>query len=67
MRNQRIIDWQFIYDYVVSKGFNLGVKHFNVGANYLNFEITHVLDHLDREYELTLLFNKQGEFIKVIN
>ena len=66
MRNQKIIDWQFIYDYVVSKGFNLGVDKFNIGANYLNFEIFYVLDHLDREYELTLLINKQGEFIKVI-
>jgi hypothetical protein len=30
MRNQKIIDWNFLYDYVVSKGFNLGVEAFNV-------------------------------------
>lgn len=66
MRNQKVIDWQFIYDYVVSKGFNLGVEQFNIGANYLNFEMTYILDHLDREYELILLFTEKGEFIKVI-
>jgi hypothetical protein len=67
MRNQRIIDWQFMYDYVVSKGFNLGVESFNLGANYIMFSIDNILDMLDKEYELTLLFNKDGSFIKVLN
>lgn len=67
MRNQRIIDWQFMYDYVVSKGFNLGVESFNLGANCIMFSIDNILDMLDKEYELTLLFNKDGSFIKVLN
>lgn len=66
MRNRRTIDWQFIYDYAVSKGFTLGVQEFNAGAGYLNMDIGFVLDHLDREYELTLLVNQRGEFIKVV-
>lgn len=66
MRNSKILDWQFIYEYAISKGFTLGVQEFNVGAGYLNMDINFVLERLDREYELTLLFDKQGNFIKVV-
>jgi hypothetical protein len=66
MRNQNVVDWPFIYDYVVSKGFNLGVNAFNYGAQYLLMEINFILDFLDHEYELTILLDKQGKFIKVI-
>lgn len=66
MRNEKVIDWQFIYDYVVSKGFTLGVEKFNVGANYLNMAMHKILEQLDHEYELTILYDKQGSFIKVI-
>lgn len=66
MRNKNIIDWQLIYDYAVSKGFNLGAEKFNIGANYLLPRIHSILDQLDCEYELTLLVNKNNEFIKVI-
>lgn len=66
MRNQQVIDWQFIYDYSVSKGYSDGVEVFNQAANYLNMVMVNILDHLDHEYELTILYNKQGSFIKVI-
>lgn len=66
MRNSKTIDWQFIYEYAISKGFTLSVNEFNVGAGYLNMNIDFVLELLDREYELTLLFNQRGEFIKVV-
>ena len=66
MRNEKVIDWQFIYDYVVSKGFTLGVEKFNIGANYLNMTMHEILNQLDHEYELTILYDKQGIFIKVV-
>jgi len=66
MRNQQVIDWQFIYDYSVSKGYSDVVEVFNQAANYLNIVMVNILDHLDHEYELTILYNKQGNFIKVI-
>jgi len=66
MRNDNVVDWQFIYDYVVSKGFSLGVNAFNTGAQYLLMEIQRILDHLDHEFELHILLDKQGKFIKVI-
>ena len=67
MRNKQVIDWQFMYDYVVSKGFNLGVEKFNIGYGFLIPTINEILDSIDCEYELTLLFDEQGNFIKVIN
>ena len=66
MRNDRVIDWQFIYDYCVSKGFTLGVEKFNIGANALMMAIVQILDQLDHEYELTVLYDGQGNFIKVV-
>lgn len=66
MRNEKVIDWQFIYDYTVSKGFTLGVEKFNLGAQFLMAAMSQILDQLDHEYELTLLYDQQGNFIKVI-
>jgi hypothetical protein len=66
MRNRRIFDWQFIYDYCVSKGFTLGVNNFNLGAQFISMEIENILSTLDKEYELNLLFDSNGGFIKVI-
>ena len=67
MRNSRVVDWQFIYDYCVSKGFTLGVQNFNIGANALMMAMSQILDQLDHEYELTLLQDINGNFIKVIS
>ena len=66
MRNEKVIDWQFIYDYCVSKGFTLGVEKFNIGANALMMAMSQILDQLDHEYELTILYDSQGNFIKVV-
>ena len=66
MRNKKTVDWQFIYDYAVSKGYTAGVESFNLSANYLMMIMSDILDHIDREYELVLLFDKNNNFIKVI-
>ena len=66
MRNEKIIDWQFIYDYSISKGYKGNVETFNQAANYLNMFMVGILDSIDKEYELTTLYDKQGIFIKVI-
>jgi len=67
MRNSRVIDWQFIYDYCLSKGFTLGVEKFNIGANTLMMFMSQILDQLDHEYELTLLYDANGNFIKIVS
>jgi hypothetical protein len=66
MRNEKIIDWQLIYDYVLSKGFTLGVERFNLGGPHLMTVMNKIFDQLDSEYELTILYDNKGNFIKVI-
>jgi hypothetical protein len=66
MRNDRVVDWQFIYDYCISNGFTLGVEKFNIGANALMMAMSQILDQLDHEYELTILYDDRGNFIKVV-
>lgn len=64
MRNSRTIDGNFIFDHAVSKGFKYGVNEFNMGSIYL--DVTKLLEDLDKEYGLTILYDRQGKFIKVI-
>jgi hypothetical protein len=64
MRNSNTIDGNFVFDYAVSKGFRHGVNEFNMGSMYLN--VAKLLDDLDKEYDLTVLYDQQGKFIKVI-
>lgn len=66
MRNNRVIDWQFIYDYSVSKGYNGGIENFNLASSFLNMVMFNIIDQLDHEYELTALHGVNGEFIKII-
>lgn len=67
MRNSKIIEWQFIYDYSISKGYTGSIEAFNQAANYLNLWIEYIIDQLDHEYELTILYDQQGKFIKVVS
>jgi hypothetical protein len=66
MRNDRVVDWVFIYDYVISKGFTGSVHDFNASAQHLMMSIISIMDFLDHEYNLTLVCDQQGNFIKVI-
>jgi len=64
MRNKKAIDINFFYTYAVLKGFKGSVAEFNAGA--LHLMVDDALDHLDQEFGLTLLFDKKGNFIKVV-
>jgi hypothetical protein len=64
MRNSKIIDANFFLDYALYKGFTYGVNEFNAASMY--FKIDLIIQNLDSEYNLTILFDKQDKFIKVI-
>ena len=64
MRNSKTIDFYFFFDYAISKGFNLGIEAFHIGSVHL--DVIHLIEHLDREFCLTLLLDKNNNFIKVI-
>lgn len=66
MRNSGGIDWQFIYDYAVSKGYTDRVENFNIASNYLNMVMVNIIEQLDAEYEVTSLHGVDGKFIKII-
>lgn len=66
MRNSGGIDWQFIYDYAVYKGYTGGVGNFNIATNYLSMVMVNIIEQLDAEYEVVSLHGVDGKFIKII-
>ena len=64
MRDKKIIDTNFFYQYALLKGFKGTFAEFNAGAVYLM--VDHALDHLDQEFKLTTVHDKNGNFIKVV-
>jgi len=64
MRNDKVMDLNFLYEYAISKGFTLSVQEFNLGAMYL--DVQSILDKLDNEFELVILFDVNGNFVKVV-
>ena len=64
MRNGKVLDMQLLYTYASGKGMTLDPQMFVQGIQFV--DIAEVLDNLDREFELTRLYDKQGNFIKVV-
>ena len=64
MRDKKIIDINFFYQYALLKGFKGNFAEFNAGAIHLM--VDHALDHLDQEFKLTTVHDKHGNFIKVV-
>lgn len=64
MRNKKIVDINFFYQYALLKGFKGTLAEFNAGA--LHLMVDDALGLLDREYELTTVHDKHGNFIKVV-
>jgi hypothetical protein len=63
MRNANQMDIGLLYTYAVGKGFTLDINSFALGMQWCLFE---VIECLDREFGLTLLLDKQGNFMKVV-
>lgn len=65
MRNDRVLDVDFLYEYFLNKGGSLQVDQFMQGFQFLDVDF--LLKKLDVEFELTILTDINGNFIKVIN
>ncbi len=65
-RNSRQISIKFLYDYGRSKGMSLSFDDFSKVINFIPFDADALYAKLDKEFELTLLYDKDGEFIKVV-
>jgi hypothetical protein len=66
MRNARNINPQLLYDYAILCGDSkLTAQEFSVGLQFQ--DINAMIDTVDHELELTILYDKNGQFIKVVN
>ena len=63
MRNSNQLDLGLLYTYAREQGLTMSIDQFAAGAQ---FTATEMIEHLDHKFELTLLFSKDGKFIKVV-
>jgi hypothetical protein len=65
MRNSNQLDLGLLYTLACDEGLTSPFDHFAMAMSFAN--IHQIMDHLDSKFELTKLFGKDGNFIKVIN
>jgi hypothetical protein len=63
MRNSNQLDIGLLYTYAREQGLTMPIDQFAAG---LQFMASDVIEYLDHKLELTLLFSKDGKFIKVV-
>lgn len=64
MRNSNQLDIGLLYTLACDEGLIAPIEHFAMAMQFAN--IQQILDHLDSKFELTKLFGKDGNFIKVV-
>jgi hypothetical protein len=65
MRNGRNINPQLLYDYAIHcAGSKLTAQEFSAGLQFQDINV--MIDTVDHELELNILYDKNGQFIKVI-
>jgi hypothetical protein len=64
MRNGKVLDYQLLYTYATERGMTLDPNMFMNGIQFV--DINEIIDNLDREFELTRLYDKEGNFIKIV-
>ena len=64
MRNGKVLDYQLLYTYATERGMTLDPNMFMRGIQFV--DINGIIDTLDREFELTRLYDKEGNFIKIV-
>lgn len=64
MRNNKTVNFQLLYTYAVDRGMTLDPQMFMNGIQFV--DVNEIIENLDREFELMRLYDKEGNFIKVI-
>lgn len=65
MRNARNINPQLLYDYAIHcGGMTLTPEEFSAGLQFQ--DINAMINTVDHEFQLTILSDKNGQFIKVV-
>jgi hypothetical protein len=65
MRNSKVMDYQLLYTYATERGMTLDPNKFMQGIQFV--DVNEIIEGLDKEFGLTRLYDKQGNFIKVID
>ena len=64
MRNSNQLDMNLLYTYAREQGLNLPPDQFSIAMQFAS--PTEIIEYLDHKFELTLLYKKDGSFIKVV-
>ena len=65
MRNGKVMDYQLLYTYATERGMTLDPNKFMQGIQFV--DVNEIIENLDKEFGLTRLYDKLGNFIKVID
>ena len=64
MRNSNQLDMSLLYTYAQSQGLMLDPNQFMLGMQFA--DVQELIEHLDRKFELTSLFDKDNNFVKIV-
>jgi hypothetical protein len=64
MRNSNQLDMSLLYTYAREQGLNLPPEQFSIAMQFAS--PSEIIEYLDHKFELTLLYGKDGNFIKVV-
>jgi len=64
MRNSKAVNFQLLYTYATERGMTLDPSMFMNGIQFV--DINEIIDNLDKEFGLTRLYDKVGNFIKIV-
>lgn len=64
MRNSNQLDMSLLYTYAQSQGLKLDPNQFMLGMQFA--DVQELIEHLDRKFELTSLFDKDNNFVKIV-
>jgi len=64
MRNSKIVNFKLLYTYATNRGMTLDPNMFMNGIQFV--DVNEIIDNIDREFELTRLYDKKGNFIMVV-
>jgi hypothetical protein len=64
MRNSNQLDVGLLYTLAREEGLTAAIDQFAMALSFA--DINEIICHLDHKFELNILYNKNGDFIKVV-
>jgi len=65
MRNSNQLDMSLLYTYAREQGLDMPPDQFSIAMQFAN--PSEIIEYLDHKFELTILYNKNGDFIAVVD